>query len=186
MEGDTAACSQIRKALSEAPSMNSRLKLKEAFVSPLNIKQLFEELHIPQEVDLFSLDIDLDTYHIWAALPQFKPRVIVVEYNGGVSPSVDWISPWKLGKSWDRSQMFGASLKAFELLGRERGYSLVGCDLTGLNAFFVRKDLVEDRFQEPFTAENHYEPPRYYLTARYGHKSVLYGENHNPERYPYR
>lgn len=186
IEGDAAACSQIKKSLSEMPSIGARLKLKEAFVSPLNIERLFDEIHVPQEVDLFSLDIDLDTYHIWAALPHFKPRVIVVEYNGGISPSVAWISPWKAGKTWDRSQAFGASLKAFEQLGRERGYSLVGCDLTGLNAFFVRNDLLGDHFQEPFTAENHYESPRYYITVRYGHQSVLYGENHDAERNPCR
>jgi hypothetical protein len=26
----------------------------------------------------------------------------------------------------------------------------------GLNAFFVRNDLVEEKFQRPFSAENHY------------------------------
>jgi hypothetical protein len=45
------------------------------------------------------------------------------------------------------------------------GYCLVGCNITGTNAFLVRKDLVADHFLEPFTAENHYEPARYYLTS---------------------
>ena len=83
------------------------------------------------------------------------------------------------------SRRLELSLKALELLGRERGYSLVGCDLTGINAFFVRNDLLGDHFLEPFTAENHYECPRYYLTMRFGHKSVLYGESHNAKKYPH-
>jgi hypothetical protein len=66
---------------------------------------------------------------------------------------------------WDKSQNFGASLKAMELLGNELGYCLVGCDYTGTNAFFVRSDLVEGHFASPFTAENHYEPAR--PTANY-------------------
>jgi len=185
LEGNAEACTEITQAISQMPSINSRLKLKQAYVSPLNIQQLFEELGIPQEVDLFSLDIDMHTYHICAALPHFKPRVIVVEYNGGISPSVEWITPWKAGETWDRTQKFGASLKAFELLGRARGYSLVGCDLTGINAFFVRNDLLGNHFAEPFTAENHYECPKYYLTMRFGHRSVLYEESHDPKRYPY-
>jgi hypothetical protein len=185
LEGNAEACAEIMRSISQMPSVGNRLKLKQAFVSPLNIQRLFEDLKIPQEVDLFSLDIDMHTYHLWSALPNFKPRAIVVEYNGGLSPSVEWISPWKPEEMWNRTQSFGASLKAFELLGRERGYSLVGCDLTGINAFFVRNDLLGDHFLEPFTAENHYECPRYYLTMRLGHKSVLYGESHNPEKYPY-
>ena len=58
---------------------------------------------------------------------------------------------------------FGASLKFLETHLAEKGYCLVGCNLTGINAFFVRDDLVSDKFKEPFTAECHYEPPRYYL-----------------------
>jgi hypothetical protein len=185
IEGDPRACAEMTQSISRMPAISSRLRLRQAFVSPLNIRELLEELKIPPEVDLFSLDIDLDTYHIWAALPHFKPRVIVVEYNGGISPSVEWINPWKPKNAWDHTQAFGASLKAFELLGRERGYSLVGCDLTGINAFFVRNDLLGDHFREPYTAENHYECPRYYLTLRLGHPSVLYGESHDSSRYPY-
>jgi hypothetical protein len=185
LEGDATACSSIERSLLAMPALKKRLNLKQALVSPRNIRQLFEELQIPKEVDIFSLDIDLDTYHIWAVLSDFKPRVVVVEYNGGVSPTVEWISPWIPRKTWDFTQAFGASLKAFELLGRRHGYSLVGCDLTGINAFFVRNDLLGDHFLEPFTAENHYEPPRYYLTMRLGHKAVVYGESHDPQRYPY-
>jgi hypothetical protein len=45
----------------------------------------------------------------------------------------------------------------------DKGYALVGCDIIGANAF-VRQDLAKGHFAEPFTAENHYQPPRYYLT----------------------
>ena len=76
------------------------------------------------------------------------------------------------------TQEFGASLKAFEVLGSRLGYSLVGCDITGINAFFVRNDLVKDLFAGPFTAENHYEPPRYGLCYRFGHKSKFFVEGH--------
>jgi hypothetical protein len=39
----------------------------------------------------------------------------------------------------------------------------VGCNISGANAFFVRNDLVGDYFHTPFTAENHYEPARYWI-----------------------
>ena len=74
--------------------MASRLTLHEGFVSPATIGQLLQELGVPTEVDLFSLDIDQDTYHIWAALDDFRPRVVVVEYNGGLPPELAWIHPY--------------------------------------------------------------------------------------------
>jgi hypothetical protein len=178
-EGNPRSCESIRSQLKSMPSLASRLSLCESFVSPSNIQMLFQEQGVPAEVDLFSLDIDLDTYHIWAALRDFRPRVIVVEYNGGLPPSQNWVHPYKPERMWDGSQAFGASLKAYELLGKQFCYSLVACDLLGVNAFFVRDDLIGDNFLGPFTAENHYEPLRYGLAYRWGHPSCLFGETHN-------
>jgi hypothetical protein len=53
----------------------------------------------------------------------------------------------------------------------ERGYALVGCNLAGVNAFFVRADLAWDRFAAPFDAENHFEPPRFYLVSHFAQLS---------------
>lgn len=173
IEGDPKACDQISAKLREAPGAAARLKIRQAFVAPEKIAGLLAELGVPAEVDLFSLDIDLDTYHVWAALKQFHPRVVVVEYNAAFPPDQAWIHPYQPGRIWDGTQTFGASLKAFERLGGEFGYSLVGCDIIGANAFFVRNDLVGDKFVAPFTAENHHEPPRYHLLSRSGHPPAL-------------
>jgi hypothetical protein len=173
IEGDQTLCDHIGAKLRETPATAARLKVRQAFVAPEKITALLAELGVPAEVDLFSLDIDLDTYHVWAALKQFKPRVVVVEYNPAFPPDQAWIHPYQPGRSWNGTQLYGASLKAYERLGAEFGYSLVGCDLIGVNAFFVRNDLVADKFVAPFTAENHYEPARYQLVARTGHPSGL-------------
>jgi hypothetical protein len=169
VDGDKKACDKIGAKLREAPAAAARLKVRQAFVSPEKIAGLLAELGVPAEVDLFSLDIDLDTYHVWAALKQFKPRVVVVEYNAAFPPEQMWVHPYLPGQLWDGTQTYGASLKAFERLGAEFGYSLVGCDIIGINAFFVRNDLVADKFAAPFTAENHHEPQRYHLVSRTGH-----------------
>ena len=98
-----------------------------------------------------------------------RPRVLVVEYNGLIPPPVNWKVAYAAEKTWNRSSYFGASLKAYELLCGESGYALVGCDLCGVNAFFVRADLVTpEKFLAPFTARNHYEPLRDYLLCRVG------------------
>jgi hypothetical protein len=178
IEGSKTCCDSISARLKTMPGLASRLKVRPAFVSAKNIPGLLRELGVPTEIDLFSLDIDLNTYHIWAALKEFRPRVVVVEYNAGFPPDQVWIHPYEPDQVWDGTQDQGASLKAYDVLGRKFGYSLVGCDLMGVNAFFVRDDLVGDRFAAPFTAENHYEPPRYYLWHRLGHPMKFFGESH--------
>jgi hypothetical protein len=47
-------------------------------------------------------------------------------------------------------------------LGSTKGYRIVGCCFAGSNAFFVRDDLCGDLFVEPATAEEHFEPERYF------------------------
>jgi hypothetical protein len=81
------------------------------------------------EFDLLSLDIDQNTYYAWAWLGGYRPRAVVIEYNASIPPDVDW--KWAL-QSWTgrgtAPTITGRSLKAYELLGRRLGYSLVGCD----------------------------------------------------------
>ena len=180
IEGDPQCCTAIQASLREMPDTAPRLRLENSFVSPDNIGGLLAKLGIPEEIDLFSLDIDLNTYHIWAALTAFRPRVVVVEYNAAFPPGQSWIHPYRSDGAWDFTQAFGASLKAYETLGSRLGYCLVGCDLVGINAFFVRKDLVGDLFVAPFTSENHYEPPRYSLWHRMAHPGKFFVENHKP------
>ena len=124
--------------------------------------------------DLLSVDLDRNTYHIWAALDALKPRVVVMEYNALYPADMVWIADYDAGKWWNGTSYFGASLKALEILGASLGYALVGCDIAGVNAFFVRADLCADKFCAPFTAENHYEPIRYYLHTRPGHPPALH------------
>ena len=115
-----------------------------------------------------SLDIDRNTYWVWEALTSIRPRVVVIEYNALYPPPVDWIVEYRAERAWKGTSYFGASLCAYERLGREKRYALVGCSLNGVNAFFVREELCGDLFDAPFTAARHYEPVRYFLIRRNG------------------
>jgi hypothetical protein len=119
---------------------------------------------VPETFDFLSLDVDQNTYYVWEGLAAFRPRVAVIEYNAAIPPAVDWKVRYAPGRAWNGSPNFGASLKALERLGARMGYCLVGCDFNGVNAFFVRSDLADGNFLAPFTAENHYEPPRLMIT----------------------
>lgn len=147
---------------------SDRLKVRYAFITAENIEQLFRDLDVPDEFDLLSIDIDNNDYWVWQAIQHYRPRVALIEYNASFR-GANCVVPYKPASIWDYSNYFGASLKALEELGREKGYCLVACNYTGVTSFFVREDLVGDHFAEPFTAENHYEPPRYYVRMPNGH-----------------
>lgn len=164
----------FRRMLAARPDLQGDcIKSIVSFVTRENVAELFAELGVPDEFDLLSLDIDQNTYYAWEGLTKYRPRAVVVEYNALLPPDVDWKVHYESNRVWNGTSNFGASLKAFELLGRQLGYELVGCDFIGVNAFFVRSDLVADRFSSPFTSENHYEPPRYALSHRRGHRTAI-------------
>jgi hypothetical protein len=140
-----------------------RLKVRNAFVNAENIEDLFRSSGVPTSLDLLSIDIDRNDYWVWKAINSYSPRVVVIEYNAVYPPGISWVVNYEPSAWWDGTSHFGASLTALEQLGRGKGYSLVGCNLLGSNAFFVRDDLIGRNFAAPFTAENHYEPPRYHM-----------------------
>lgn len=150
---------------------NNSLTIITANVESYNIKEIFKKAEVKTEFDFLSIDIDMNTHHIWKSIDTYHPRVVCVEYNSSIPPSVDYCTPYSPNMEWDGfSNHFGAGLKTLEKIGSDLNYNLVGCDYLGVNAFFVRKDLCEDYFLSPYTAEFHYEPPRYSLTNHRGHR----------------
>jgi hypothetical protein len=173
LEGDRSNCEAIR-ATCAREMREGRLKLVEASVTAENVSSLVQDQLSSPALDLLSIDLDRNTYHVWAALDALKPRVVVMEYNALFPSDLVWIADYDAGKWWNGTSYFGASLKALEILGARLGYALVGCDIAGVNAFFVRADLCGGKFCAPFTAENHFEPVRYYLHMRAGHPPALH------------
>lgn len=146
------------------------LSIENSFITPENIENIFEKFHVPYEFDLLAIDIDGNDYWVWKSIIHYSPRVLIIEYNSIIPPDIEWIMKYQKGHIWNKSSYFGASLKSLEKLGMSKGYLLIGCDFKGVNAFFLRKDLVNDQFLAPFTADNHYECPKYYLnTNKPGH-----------------
>jgi hypothetical protein len=168
IEGDRKSVAEIH-SLFRKPLQTGQLKVLKSFITVENIETLFGQLNVPSEFDLLSLDIDRNTYHVWKALTHYRPRVVAIEYNSSFPADVNWICEYNPQRVWNNSMYFGASLKALEQLGASFGYVLVGCDLTGVNAFFIRNTERVDLFAGPFTAENHFEPPRYWAVRREGH-----------------
>jgi hypothetical protein len=168
LEGNPSSTRFIQKHFEQVINAGT-LKIEQVFVRADNVGKVINNLQVPNEVDLLSIDIDRNTYYILdELLTQMKPRVIVVEYSAMYPPPVEWKVVYSPEKTWKRTSYAGASLKSYELLGKKLGYGLVGCDLCGVNAFFIRNDLLGNHFLAPYTAENHYEPLRDFLIHRVG------------------
>jgi hypothetical protein len=159
IEGSETFGRQINKKFRDVLS-DGRLRLKTAFINRDNINDLIGSC-FKGEIDLLSIDIDGNDIYILEAVNVVNPRVIAIEYNGKFPP------PMSVAQRWDLSDYSGSSLEAITKVAARKGYCLVGCGVVGLNAFFVRRDLVGEKFEAPFTAENHYQPLRVFLRGTF-------------------
>ncbi|HLH23439.1 MAG TPA: hypothetical protein VK066_13030 [Chloroflexota bacterium] len=117
-----------------------------AFVTRANINDLIRRAGISGDIGLLSIDIDGNDYWIFDAIDVITPRIVVIEYNSTFGPELRITVPYKddfnrLAAHHGRLY-FGASLAALCDLAEAKGYAFVGSDSVGVNAFFVRKDVV--------------------------------------------
>lgn len=124
------------------------LKAEHIFITKDNINSILISNGIPEDLGLLSIDIDGNDYWIWDAIDCIKPRVVVTEFNSlfgyKSKVSIPYFSDFVRSKAHFSCVYYGASLAAFEHLGHIKGYSLVGTNSAGNNAFFVRNDLVQN------------------------------------------
>ncbi len=129
-----------------------------ATVTAANVESLLGAAAVPHELDVLSIDIDGNDYWVWTAVEGWRPRLVVIEYNAAHPPPRRWVMREDPAHRWDQTSYHGASLASLAALGRKKGYTLVATDSTGVNAFFVRDDLVTpDRFLDP-VVQYHYSP----------------------------
>ena len=151
-----------------------QLGIVQAFVTTDNIDRLLSDhLAKDEHVALVSIDIDGNDFWIWEAIESIVPAVVVIEYNAKFPPPLSIVQEYRADYVWRGTDYFGASLGALDRLAKIKGYQLVACNITGGNAFFIRDDLVGDRFPYDLSVNNLYQPCRYHLTddcfRRVGH-----------------
>ena len=122
------------------------------FVSRENINKIFLENVSQKNIGLLSIDIDGNDYWVWKAITTIDPSIVVIEYNSILGNSKNYTVPYS--KNFERNRAhysnlyYGASLPALVKLGKEKGYALVTCNSAGNNAFFVKKNLLNDKVKE--------------------------------------
>lgn len=121
--------------LRENYSANPRVKPINAFVGvegEQSLDRLLSAAKVKQSFDLLSIDIDGNDYHVWAALKEHTPKVVVIEFNPTIPTEVDFVQPldWRVNQ--------GSSLSSICRLATSKGYELVS--VLPINAVFVRRD----------------------------------------------
>jgi hypothetical protein len=138
----------------------ANVAFKQCWVTKANINKVLEEADFAGEIDLLSIDIDGNDYWIWREIAVANPRVVLIEYNASLGPerslTVEYDPNFDVAEKHPTRWYHGASLAALTKLGKRKGYALVGCESNGVNAFFVRKDLIAGKFREVTPGEAFY------------------------------
>jgi glycosyltransferase involved in cell wall biosynthesis len=165
LEGNTDAFEAMRANYSPYPN----LRAVHAIVTTENIAALFAENGVPKDLDLLSIDIDGNDYYLWEALAEYRARVVVIEFNPAYPPPKRWVMAYNPRHDWQGDDYYGASLSSLTVLGNRLGYALLGIDSKAVNAFFIRRDLLdiagfpertpEDVYLDPPLRQGHREGP---------------------------
>ena len=157
IEGGGAYCEEIKMRF--RPVINKdQLRIANCFITRENIEELLDQYAFSMNPDFLSIDIDGNDWHVWNAIKKCNPRVVCIEYNAKFPPYMEWVMAYDEAYVWNGSDCQGASLKSMQLLGESKGYQLVATNLQGVNAFFVRKDLINEDFLNLHTSEELYNP----------------------------
>lgn len=154
IEADAAWAGKARDYLASMGA-GDKVTFTHARATPGDINELLERAGFVGEIDILSIDIDSDDYWLWRAVEIIQPRIVVMEYNASFGPSLSVSVPESAATD---ALYHGASITALHKLGEHKGYALLGGDSKGVNAFFLRRDLLSDSGLEPVPPEAAWRP----------------------------
>jgi hypothetical protein len=137
-----------------------------AFITKDNINTLLAQSGFDDDIGVLSIDLDGNDFWILQAIDRYRPRILIVEYNSvfGLDRkiTVPYDPQFQRTQKHSSNLYWGASLAALASIAFERGYTLVGTNSGGNNAFFVRNNVMTDALSalsvtEAFTASKYRE-----------------------------
>ena len=169
IDGDARAIASIWR---EEIAWRQDLSAVARFLDRDNINGIFRESGFQGKIGLLSIDVDGVDYWIWERIDAVEPDIVIAEYNSVFGPRMAVTVPYDPAFARTRAHhsnlFWGCSLRALELLGKKKGYALVGSNSAGNNAYFVRQDrlgplvplaadaaYVESRFRESRDEQGH-------------------------------
>jgi len=114
------------------------------FITRENINDLLVRYKVPEKIGILHIDIDGNEYWVWKVITAVDPDIVIIEYNSVFGQERSITIPYD--PNFTRTEYhytnlcFGASLKALYDLSQEKGYACIGCNSSGNNAYFVKKN----------------------------------------------
>ena len=119
-----------------------------AFIDRDNINGLIRGEGVEGDIGILSIDLDGNDLWILEAIDVVSPRILILEYNATFGSEAAVTVPYDpgfvRGQKHASNLYWGASLAALTRTARDKGFSLVGSNSAGNNAFYVRDDVVGD------------------------------------------
>jgi hypothetical protein len=123
-----------------------------SFITRENINQLLSISGFDKDVGILSVDIDGVDYFVLEKLADWAPRIMILEYNAifgmNRAVTVPYSASFVRTKMHYSNLYYGASLPCLVHLANKMNMALVGVNSAGSNAFFVRRDLLNEHIQE--------------------------------------
>jgi hypothetical protein len=141
IDGSEAHIAAIRR---QKISWQFDLTAERAFIIWENINGLIEDAGVGEELGLLSVDIDGNVYWVWQAMDVVRLWIVICEYEAVLGDlhalSIPYRTQFNRAEAHYSHLYCGASIRALEHLGREKGYRVVGTNRAGNNVFLVRAD----------------------------------------------
>ena len=97
------------------------------------LDSILDELEVPRDLDVLSIDIDGFDYWVLESLETPRAKIVVIEFNPTMPNAVEYIQPR------NSDAQHGSSPRSLTTLAAAKGYELVA--VTEANLILVRSDL---------------------------------------------
>lgn len=139
------------------------LTAKELFVDEDNINNFIRENGFTGKIGILHIDIDGNDYWIWKKINVIEPTIIIIEYNSVFESEKAWVIPYN--KNFYRTSAhysnlyWGSSILSLCDLAEKKGYSFIGTNSAGNNAYFVKKGREQEL--KPLSAQDGFTMSKY-------------------------
>lgn len=134
IEGDARRFAALERRLGRSPRTHL-IKAMVGWTAPDSLDLLLKETPVPTDFDLLSIDIDGNDYHVWSAVEEYRPKLVVIEFNPTIRNGVRFV------QEPDSGLHQSSSIDSLVDLADQKGYELAAT--TEFNAFFVSRELFE-------------------------------------------
>ncbi len=152
------------------------LNAVDAFITRDNINDLLAKSGFDGDLGILSVDLDGNDYYVLEAISNFRPRILICEYNAVFGAtrkiSVSYDHSFIRANKHSSNLYWGASLAAVTFLAEKKGYALVGKNSVGSNAFYVRNDLLTEKMEVLCTGDAY--APSTFRDSRDGKGNLIF------------